>query len=212
MPFWSSLLTSIIFVLSLSTDAFAASVAYGAGGIYIPRRSAAVISLLCSGMLATALGVGGVLQGFIPASCLRMVCFVLLCGIGVLRLFDSALKQYIRRHQKLHMRFAASNLHFILTVYADAEIADADNSKELSPREAAALAIALSLDGLAVGVGAAMTGIGVALPCTVSVLLTVAALALGCRLGRRIGRVLPFDLSILSALLIILIAIIRFLT
>lgn len=211
MQFWNCLFHSIVFVVSLSTDAFAASTAYGAGGIRIPWRSAVVISLICSGMLAAAITVGSLLQEFIPSDLVRWVCFFLLFSIGFSRLFDSALKEYIRRHENVHVKFVASNLNFILTIYADSEIADADHSKDLSSKEAAALALALSLDGLVVGIGAALTGIGVITPTVVSLLLTMSAILLGRLLGKRLKSVLPFDLSIISALLLILIAIIRLL-
>lgn len=212
VPVWNNLLQSVVFVISLSTDAFAASIAYGAGGIRVPWRSAGIISAVCSTALAAALGVGSVLQRFFSPDALRWVCFVLLCGMGLLRLFDSALKNYIRRHQKLRLRFAANHLHFIFTVYADAETADADRSKVLSPAEAATLALALSLDSLAVGVGAALSGIGVLLPTVVSVVLTLGAVPLGCTLGERLQRALRFDLSYVSALLLIVLALARLLT
>lgn len=209
MQFWNCLLHSIMFAISLSTDAFAASTAYGAGGIRIPWRSATVISVVCSAMLAGSLAIGSSLQGLLPSGSVRFICFILLCGIGVMRLFDSVLKEYIRRHQKLDMQFATNHLHFMLIVYADNENADVDHSKELSPREAATLAVALSLDGLAVGIGAALTGIGVMIPTLVSLLLTAAAIPLGCMLGKHMKHLLPFDLSIVSAVLLIVIAVVR---
>lgn len=48
------------------------------------------------------------------------------------------------------------NFRFVLRLYADPEMADQDCSKTISPGEALSLAAALSLDGLAVGFGAAL--------------------------------------------------------
>ena len=51
------------------------------------------------------------------------------------------------------------DLNFVLTVYADAEKADADQSKTLSAGEALTLALALSVDGFAAGFGWGLTHI-----------------------------------------------------
>ena len=48
------------------------------------------------------------------------------------------------------------NFRFVLSVYADPENADTDDSRSISPKEALSLATALSLDGAAAGFGAAL--------------------------------------------------------
>lgn len=209
MPFLIRLLEVLILVISVSVDAFGASLAYGAGAIKIPNTSALVISGICSGMLAFSMLVGNLLRTFIPDQLSRWICFAILLSIGLIKLFDSCIKSYIRKHQHLSLHLSSNNLRFILTVYADADCADADCSKILCVRESAVLAIALSLDSLTVGLGAALSGVGVLLPLILSLLLTFCAIKIGCRLGAALLRIIPFDLSYLSAGLFLLLAVLR---
>ena len=89
--------------------------------------------------------------------CRRGSClgFLLLAGLGIVKIFDSSLKALIRRHRDLHRQWQFSAFHFrvILNIYANPEQADQDRSGVLSVGEATALAVALSLDSLTVGVG-----------------------------------------------------------
>ena len=210
MSLSQSIFESLLLVTSLTMDAFAASLSYGAGRIHVPLRSVAVISLVCSGMLALALVAGRTLSAFIPSELTHWGCFLILFGIGVTRLCDNAIKGYIRRHNMLNMQFSLTGLHVLLTVYADAQAADQDGSHSLSPREATLLAAALSIDGLAAGLGSALSGGSILLPVALSVILTATAVKLGSVLGVRLNGKLPFDLSYASALMLILLAFLRF--
>lgn len=205
------LMESIILVISLSTDAFAAGLAYGASKIKIPNLSSAIISLICSGMLLVSMFAGGIINQFIPPEITHSICFFILFAMGLTKLFDNCIKSYIRKHNSININFATSDLKFVLTVYADVEYADSDNSKILSVKEAAALAAALSLDSLAVGIGAAISGINYILPAIISLILTFIAVKLGCGLGKRLPKLFPFDMSNVSAILLIILAITRLL-
>ncbi|MDA6840406.1 manganese efflux pump, partial [Escherichia coli] len=79
------------------------------------------------------------------------------------------------------------HLNFILTVYADPEQADQDRSRLLSPAEAFSLAVALSLDGLAVGFGAALGSVGVWQSLLFSLFIGAGAVRLGAFLGNRLA-------------------------
>lgn len=198
-------------VTALSVDAFVASFAYGAGGIRIPARSVAVINVVCSGFLVLALLLGALLRPFLPPSLTGAVCFALLFLLGVTKLFDSSIKAGIRRHRGLRreINFRVSALRCILSIYADTEEADRDASRGLSPAEAASLAVALSLDSLAVGFGAGLAETGVALAAVLSLLLGTAAVLLGCRLGNRVASRLRFDLSWLGGALLLVLAFLK---
>lgn len=151
-------LEALLLVVALSLDAFVASFAYGAQRIRIPYSSAAIISVICTAMLAVSLLAGSLLRPFLPQSLTKGLCFAILFLLGLVKLCDSTIKTLIRKHKRMHRQvsFSLFSLKFILDVYADPEKADRDGSRELSPAEAASLAVALSLDGLAVGFGAAL--------------------------------------------------------
>lgn len=209
VPFILHLLECFVLVISLSVDAFAASLAYGADKIKVPHSSAVVISLVCSSALALSMLIGNILRSVIPDQISKWICFIILLIIGLSKFFDNVIKSYIQKHQKLSLNVATQNLKFIFTVYANTKYADLDNSKTLSFKEAAVLAMALSLDSLTVGLGAALSGLGVVLPLILSLLLTFSAIRIGCLLGKTLRRIIPFDLSYLSACLFIVLAVLR---
>lgn len=201
-------LESLLLVVALSMDAFVASFAYGAQRIQIPFFSAAVISSVCTGMLAASLLLGTLLRTLLPQGLTRWLCFALLCLLGLAKLCDSAIKALIRRHKRLHRQisFSVCSLKFILDVYADPEKADRDGSHDLSPTEAASLAFALSLDGLAAGFGAALMQVHFLLMAVLSLAVGLLAVRLGGWLGNRAAQKLPVDLSWLGGVLLIALA------
>ena len=205
------MLESLIMVVALSIDAFVACFAYGTNEIKIPFRSVAVIDLICTVTLALSLLLGSVIRPFVPSYLTKEICFLILLVLGLVKLCDSTLKSLIRKRKKLHKKIAFSALHlnFILHVYANPEEADTDASKLLSPAEAASLAVALSLDGLAVGFGAALASVNLYAVILLSLLAGAAAVVCGCFLGNKIAQKLPFDLSWVSGILLIVLAFLK---
>ncbi len=55
-----------------------------------PARSVAFVSGICSGMLGVSLLVGRVLAPYLPEGSLPVLCFLLLAGLGVVKIFDSS--------------------------------------------------------------------------------------------------------------------------
>lgn len=204
-------LEALLLVVALSLDAFVASFAYGAQRIRIPYSSVAIISVICTAMLAVSLLAGSLLRPFLPQSLTKGLCFAILFLLGLVKLCDSTIKTLIRRHKRMHRQvsFSLFSLKFILDVYADPEKADRDGSRELSPAEAASLAVALSLDGLAVGFGAALMRVNFLLVMLFSLVVGMLAVRLGSKVGNRAAQKLPFDLSWLSGALLIVLAFLK---
>ena len=211
MPWGMALTHAAMLAAAMSTDTFVACFAYGTNRIRIPPASAAVVTLVSSGILLLALAAGQAVRAFIPQGVVTAICFVLLFVLGVARLCDSSIKALIRRHQGLHreIRFSIFSLRCILNIYADPEKADRDASRELSVREAAPLAAALSLDGLAAGFGAGMAAINLWMATGMSLALGLAAVLGGSMLGKRLAEHSRLDLSWLSGALLIVLAFCR---
>lgn len=196
---------------ALSMDAFVASFAYGSNKIKIPMLSIQVINFVCSSILAISLLVGSLVRQYIPPRLTVAICFAILFLLGVVKLLDSITKSVIRKYNNLNkeIKFSMLNLKFILYLYADPVEADVDASKLISPAEAASLAIALSLDGLAVGFGAALGSINIPAVILCSLVTGTLAVILGCYVGDKVARKLPFDLSWLSGVLLISLAVMK---
>jgi putative sporulation protein YtaF len=202
---FSYLLEAVVLALSLSLDAFTAAFAYGCKKIKIPLLSALIINLICTGITGLSFLFGAALAQFIPGGFAIGLSFTILLLIGIAKLLDSITKSIIRKHTNLSKEINLSlfNFKFILRLYADPEAADVDVSESISIREAAVLAISLSLDGFAVGFGAALIGFNAWAVILFSLLTNGLALWLGSGLGNKAAHSLRFNISWLAGVVLI---------
>lgn len=89
------------------------------------------------------------------------------------------------------------------------ENVNAAHTRVLSMHEAAPLALALSLDGLAAGFGAGLTSINYMMVIIFSLIAGILAVLLGSYMGRKISKKISFNLSWLSGLMLIILAILK---
>ena len=149
------------------------------------------------------------LKPFLPSAAGAVICFVILFLIGLAKLLDNITKTLIRHHSNLTKRiqFSLFNFGFILDIYANPETADADSSKSISLAESCSLAVALSLDGMAVGLGAALVNIHIPILLLSSFVLNGVAILSGVWLGEHLAGKMRFDLSWLSGAILIVLAV-----
>lgn len=202
---FSAVLTSLLLVSALSLDALIAAFSYGVNKIKIPFRSVIIINLVCSGFLAAAVFAGKALSGVLSPKVSTAVCFTILLVIGLIKLSDSAVKGYIRKHKAIDksFKFKFLSLKFILKVYADPETADADESKTLSMGEALSLAVALSLDSVTAGLGVGLTDNDYLMTIGLSFLMGAAAVVIGCFIGKKVAQKTSLNISWLSGVVFI---------
>lgn len=207
-----SIIESLLFVIALSVDAFVACFAYGTNRIKIPIRSIVIIGFLCSAILAISLFAGNLVRQSIPETATSIICFLILFILGIIKLFDSSIKAVIRKRKSIDkkMSFSFFHLTFILNIYANPEQADCDCSRYLSSTEAVSLAIALSLDGLAAGFGAALAEINLLQVISLSFLFGILAIISGSAIGNLIAKKVQIDLSWISGVLLIILAFLKF--
>ena len=200
-------------VLAVGIDAFVCSFGYGSNKIKIPFKSVMVINIVCTLLIAAGLYFGVFINGFLSEGAAEWIAFAILFTLGLIKLFDSAIKGLIRKHNGIdkRLKFSLFNLKFIFKIYADPEEADVDQSKELSPREAMPLAIALGLDGLSVGIGIGLTLINPLLILGLSLVSDIIAVILGAYLGNKLAQKIKFNLSWLTGVVLITIAILEIL-
>ncbi|MEA5010543.1 MAG: manganese efflux pump [Angelakisella sp.] len=178
----------LLLVLALCLDSFMAALSLSCDQIRVPLTSAVVISGVSAGFLAAAMGVGQLAQPFLPPAAAAAAGCILLCALGLARLLDNAIKRLIRKSHEgwadLHFRFLS--FQCILHIYADSSAADADRSKAITPMEALPLAIALSLDSLAAGLGVGLGGSATFLAAGIALALCMGTISVvaGCKLGR----------------------------
>ena len=216
------MLQSLLLVFSLCLDTFVASIAYGTDKIKIPFYSSIIINLVCSSFLGIALFLGDLLNNFIfsffsllfhymPINVATYLSFFLLLGLGIYRVFEVFCKKYIKKfsNKDKPLTFKVFDFKFVLQIYADEIKADYDNSKLLSAKEAFYLAIALSLDSLAVGFGSGLGYVNYAQVIILCFLVGIVCLRVGSQLGRHFANIMNVNLSWLSGVLLIILAFIR---
>jgi putative sporulation protein YtaF len=199
------ILGGAVLALTLSLDALVVAFAYGCKKIKIPLLSACIINLICTGVLGLAFLAGSAMSAVIPAWAATAISFTILLIIGVVKLLDSITKAFIRKHSQFskEMNLSLFNFKFIMKLYADPEAADIDVSRSIDSKEAVLLAISISLDGFAVGFGAALLGFNGGAILLFSLFANAAALLLGSMLGNKTAQRMPFNVSWLAGVILI---------
>lgn len=206
------MIESLILVSSLCIDTFVASIAYGTDRIKIPFYSNLVINLVCSLFLGISLALGGFLKDFLSPNTASVLSFALLLSLGFFRLFESFFKTYVRKFSSTGapLTFKVFDFKFVLEIYANETKADYDKSKTLTLKEAVYLAVALSLDSLAVGFGSSLVSINHLQVIILSFVIGTFCLFVGVHIGKKFIEKVDLNLSWLSGLMLIVLAFIRF--
>ncbi|WP_069999740.1 sporulation membrane protein YtaF [Cellulosilyticum sp. I15G10I2] len=207
------MLESILLVVSLCIDAFIASFAYGTSKIKIPFLSGTVITCISTLFLIISLSLGSLIKIILPANITLGICFGILFLLGISRLFEGVLKNFLCKKalSSDHIEFTLFDFKLILNVYADSILADIDHSKILSMKEALYLGIALSLDSLVVGLGAGLDTFHFYEITIFSLVFNAISLLIGGILGRKFAQKLNIDLSWMSGAVLIVLAILKLL-
>jgi putative sporulation protein YtaF len=201
------LLQEVILAVIVSVDTYPVAAAYCNSGIRIPLTSAAVINLTGAGVLGISLLLSDIAGCFIPAQLCRTLGLIVLTAIGVITVFKSLVRILVRRLSckgELSLRTGSSGL--VIKLYLDDTAADVDDSKLLSPTEAAALALASSLDSAATGLSCGFCGISPLRTALLTFAAGFAAITAGNLTGKKISSA-DRDLSWLGGVLLIAFAI-----
>jgi len=210
MHLFAMIFESFLISASCSLDAFAASFAYGTKKIRIPVLSNIIISLICSAVFGLSLWAGSLVREMIPDALTVAIAFGILFIIGLVKLLDSVTKSIIVRYNRRwgkdlrqEFKFTLLNFSFILHLYANPEAADVNENKIISPAEAAVLAVSLSLDGIAVGFGAALGNVNIGAVIVISLAANIIAVLAGSLWGNKLSHKLPFNMSWASGLILV---------
>lgn len=192
--------------LIVSLDTYLAAAAYCNSGIKIPAASGAVINLLGAAVLGISIKFSELLERFVPAKFCRDLGTVILVFIGAFIFLKSLVRNLVSRlSEKGELSLKIKGSSVVLKLYLDDTAADFDNSKILSIGEAAALAIASSLDSAAIGLSSGMGEINPAAASLLTFLCGSAAIILGSLTGKKISS-LHRDFSWLGGIFLIIFA------
>ena len=204
-------MSDIVPAVIISFDTFLFAAAYRSSGIKIPLCSAFVINFICAVVFGISIYLSSVAESFISVGFCRLTGTLIMVAISILTIVKSLVRNAVSRlndEKKLSVKMGG--LNFVIKLYLDDTAADTDHSKILSPQEAAALALASSLDSAATGLGCG----GLVNP-LISAVFTFfagcAAIALGTLTGKKISS-LSHDLSWLGGVLLMIFALVSYIS
>lgn len=200
------MLQEVMLALIVSIDTFLAAAAYCSSGIRIPHLSAAVINLTGAAVLGISLLLSDIAGCYVSAELCRILGMTVLTATGVITIFKSIVRILVRRlTQKGELNLHTGSSGLVIKLYLDDTAADSDNSKLLSVSEAAALALANSLDSAATGLSCGGCGISPLRTALLTFAAGFAAITAGNLTGKKISSS-DRDLSWLGGSLLIIFA------
>ncbi len=206
-----ALIEALVLSLAVSLDTFVACFGYGLSKIKIPFISCIVIAFVNTLFLSISVVIGLLFSGLISADFAKWLSFALMLSIGVFKFFSEIFKNWLSKRVNKEINFKLFNFKFILNIFADSNFADADKNKILSPLESLTIAIVLSVDQIGVGLS---HGISSAYPYILIIFnffICVISVLFGTLLGKKIASHIRSNLSYLSGLFLIILAVVKLL-
>jgi len=204
------LLSSLFISISVNLDSFAIGIAYGVKRIRIGILSNLVIATVTTLGTYLSMTVGEVIGRFLPSDAGNIVGATILLLIGIWGIWETLKAE--REEKKQQMRNYANDISYT-TFIGKPEKADLDDSKFIDVRESIPLAFALTINNLAGGVGAGITGLNVYITTFMTFILAILSIICGYFLGEKFAKKLSAKFAgISSAILIIFVAIYEFFT
>lgn len=196
------ILSTILFVLSASTDNFVVGLSYGIKKIrIIPSINIFIAAISALGTMLS-MEFGKLIINFLPNGLTNMLGSLILIAIGlwsILGEFRSIKKTTFKEENNL------SKLGDILN---NPESADKDTSGNIDLKESSSLAVALALNNMGLGIGASITGLNVVFTSILTFFISIITISLGLTLGNKyLSKTLGKYASIISGLVIILLGI-----
>lgn len=205
----TTLFSLLIFLTAVSIDSLTAGLTYGTQRVKI-RRSAYFILIFIPALFITlANHIGSLIILFLPKSVLPFLSFTLLALLGLSKLTESLLRLLAHKYPSLSRNWGwkIKQINIIFTIYLSPEDANQEDLQILSAKESLLLALALSLDSVLVGMAFTTGTLPDQLLFFLASLFNLILFTAGYALGHLASRVLHIDLSWLSGLFLLLLAI-----
>lgn len=200
----------LLIVIAVSLDCLGTGLAYGLQNIIIKRTAIGLIALTSGAMFAIAMGLGKVIEGFVAAEMVNAAGAVIVMCLGGYALIRASVIAVKR--DKVLLEIAVGRIGIMIKILHDAKEADLDRSGIISNKEAFYLALSLSFDAFAVGIGAALMDLDWIISSIAVGLGAAGSLLLGLYLGRKMGGRVGYDkLKVLPGVLLIAVGVFRLL-
>mgnify|MGYP001055010927 FL=1 len=198
-----------LFFLAVSLDSMTAGFSYGTQKVRIKTLSFILLVCVPALFITAANRLSHLLLLFLSPQTLTLLSFLLLFLIGCSKLTESLIRYLAQKYPSLARNWGCriKQLNIIFTIYLSPEDANKDDLQVLSAKEALLLSLALSLDSILVGMAFPAGPVSWPLFLLLAMLFNLFLFASGYFLGRLLRHVLRIDLSWLSGLFLLLLAV-----
>lgn len=197
----------LLFMLAVSVDSLSAGFSYGTSKVRIQPLAAVFLVFIPSASITLMAHIGSFLFSFLPAHLFSVLSFLLLFFLACEKLIESLIRHLAGKYPDIvgNWAYKIKQLNIIFTIYFSPEDANKQDVQVLSAKEAFFLSLALSLDSIFTSM---------AFSCQISLLVFFLLAALfhfllfsgGFLLGLLVSKKFSIDLSWLSGLFLLLLA------
>lgn len=194
------MLSILFLVMIFSFDSFLVSIAYSIKKINISFSYIVLISFVSVISLLFSVHVSKTLMLMLPELFLKMIGFLFLFILGLYNILQDKIKNLLSNNKN----------NKLVRVYLDETNADFDNSKNLGFSESIVLSFILSLDSLIGGISVGLLNINQYFLLIIVFIINIILFLLGNLIGQKLSNLLNVNLSYISGIMIIVIAILKF--
>lgn len=175
----ADILTVVLLACAVSLDSFMVAFTYGLRRMVLSRRAIIIIGVISGIIFFIAMTVGDLIAVALSEQIAELIGGTLLILLGIWSLFSFFRSERKEEQTKpFHLKLEIKSLGIVVQILKKPMVADIDQSGKITGLEVMLLAIALSIDAFAAGIGAGLIGMSV---------LAVAGIALATSLFLFIG-------------------------
>ena len=201
-----TLIPIILFVLSTSLDTFVVSLAYGVKNIKIGFLSNLVIAFISSVGTFLSMFLGNILINIISLKLANLIGALVLFILGVYFILDYRKNTNAQRPEYL----CSNSNNCPRAILKFPEIADADHSGSIDLKESVILSLALTINNLALGLAASITGLDIFLTSIITFIFSIILVPLGIFISKKfLNKFIIEKGSLISGVIILFLALIE---
>lgn len=201
------IIPSILLAFSASLDSLIIGIAYGIKKIQIKLSINIIIALIVTLGSFLSMVLGTILNKFIPLYICNYIGAILLIIVGLYMTFDFFKDERDLRKSQTNLCKESNNIIESLNyddILTNNKTADTDGSGNIELKEAISLAIALSINNFALGIGASMSGISIPLTTVFTFIFSILILIVGLKIGNSfLSKIFGKYSGLLSSIIII---------
>lgn len=198
----------LFFLLAVTLDSLTAGLTYGTRKVRIQPLSYLILICIPALFITAANQLGTLLACLLPPQVLPWISFLLLFLLGISKIIESLIRRLAAKHPSLTRNWGCKikQINIIFTIYLSPEYANVEDLQILSAKEALLLSLALSLDSILVGMAFTTDAVSWVFLFLLAVLFNLLFFLIGYLAGHVLCHLFHVDLSWLSGLLLLLLA------